>query len=185
MIGERHWIIRRVASALILGLALILGWKLDVSWLAGVVIGLVAMLCRRHRLLRQVVPVLLGATLGLFMYAQTWWGIGGVIVGVGVAILGGLAGWKRGMGRERQFRSYGQYVFICQGQACRMRGAELLRIAAIARTRGRDIRVTGARCLGFCPQAPTIWCEPAGLVYTRVRLEELIEVLFDGKSHAH
>lgn len=130
-----------------------------------------------------------GVTFGLALYQEAWQVVVGAVAGLvlGGGILRGLYDERLASGRGR-VPPYRLQAFLCRGEACQLRGADLLREAALTRPgwRGRaGVRVTSSACLGHCEEGPLVLLEPAGILHSRVRLGDLDELLKDGGGVRH
>ncbi|HOQ27448.1 MAG TPA: NADH-quinone oxidoreductase subunit NuoF [Armatimonadota bacterium] len=89
-------------------------------------------------------------------------------------------------------RTYERRVIICAGTGCVANGALKVhaafeqQIAAAglsvatelrAETAGGDLRLSKSGCQGFCQQGPLVTIEPEGILYTRVRPEDVAEII--------
>ena len=72
-------------------------------------------------------------------------------------------------------------ILVCQGTGCMSGGSEqvfsLLRDQIEDSFPGEDIRVKRTGCHGFCQQGPLIVVEPKGLFYTKVKTENVAEIV--------
>jgi len=70
-------------------------------------------------------------------------------------------------------------VLVCQGTGCASGGAEevLRGLKAGAENSDEDVLVKRTGCHGFCQQGPLIVVEPDGLFYTKVKTEDVPEII--------
>jgi NADH-quinone oxidoreductase subunit F len=79
--------------------------------------------------------------------------------------------------------SAGRTVLLCHGTGCVSAKAGKIREAfeeGIAELGITDVKVDFTGCHGFCAQGPVVVIEPEGIIYTRVALEDVSEIL---RSH--
>jgi NADH-quinone oxidoreductase subunit E len=97
-------------------------------------------------------------------------------------------------------RTYERRVVICAGTGCVANGALKVHAAFVqldspppaCRSRqscapsdeGGDVRLSKSGCQGFCQQGPLVTIEPDGILYTRVRPEDVAEIMRDHPAAA-
>ena len=89
-------------------------------------------------------------------------------------------------------RTYERRVVICAGTGCVANGALKVHAAFVqqiaaaglsvatelrAEDEGGDVRLSKSGCQGFCQQGPLVTIEPDGILYTRVRPEDVAEII--------
>lgn len=129
----------------------------------------------------QMVVLITGAIIvGVMAHFNQFMVLATVPVGIGLVVLGRYFGVgfpefeaRTSGGRIRPYR---HHVFLCYGERCQLRGADLL-LKAMDHSPdwkiGRGVRVTTSECLGSCQQGPVLWIEPEGTLSKEVRLRDL------------
>lgn len=83
-------------------------------------------------------------------------------------------------------RPYRYHAILCYGDACQLRGAEVLRETALALPQwkpDRGVRLTTSECLGYCRSGPVMWVEPHGQLFSFVRPKDLPALWQQMESH--
>lgn len=76
-----------------------------------------------------------------------------------------------------RLRPYQVHALVCTGQACRLRGAEVIWDTLFMLPEwkaSRGARVTASDCLGYCRQGPVLWLEPEGRLILGVTPRDLV-----------
>jgi (2Fe-2S) ferredoxin len=82
-------------------------------------------------------------------------------------------------------RPYRYHAILCYGDACQLRGAGVLREAALALPQwkpDRGVRLTTSECLGYCRSGPVMWVEPEGQLFSFLRPKDLPTLLRQTES---
>ncbi|MHB1610795.1 MAG: NAD(P)H-dependent oxidoreductase subunit E [Sulfobacillus sp.] len=174
-------------ASMIVGMATIAGLLLDVAlppagiavggWELGVVAAYVWSWSDQGQM---TVIIGGGLILGILAYLGHYWifpfAAFGILSHVAIRSL-----WVRqpefeARAMSGKIRPYKYHAVLCYGDACQLRGAEVLREAVMALPQwkaGQGVRVTTSDCLGYCQKGPVVWIEPQGHLCTLVRPKDL------------
>ncbi|HSW10174.1 MAG TPA: NADH-quinone oxidoreductase subunit NuoF [Bacillota bacterium] len=76
---------------------------------------------------------------------------------------------------------YRAHVLVCAGTNCSLKGHRAVREALtgeiVGRGLGGEVKVVETGCFGLCEQGPTIVVYPEGVLYCRVRVEDVPELV--------
>lgn len=128
----------------------------------------------------------IGGLCGALLYHGAWRSLVALL-----CLMGGYAfvreKWpiRKEIGRQPRIVPYRYHLLVCQGRACRGRGADWLQVAIKAAVVGRAVRVTPTRCQELCARAPVARLEPAGMVWGPVKWEDIVQLSGDGDHRAY